>query len=133
MARVRVTHPGGGRLMTKQAEASETDINTIVRRHISQRVPFPADGNASYGDFSEGSDFHAMLNRVREAEHTFAMLPVEVREYCANDPGRFLDLVYDPERREELVKLGLVDAAVPAAAKPPVEPAPVEPAPAPEA
>jgi len=124
----RVQHAGGGRLMTKQAEAAETDMNAIIRRHRNTGAPFPVNGNATYGDFSGSLDFHAALTRVREAELTFALLPAEVREAARNDPGVFLDMVHDPEKRDELVKLGLVEAAIPAA---PVE-APVEPAPVPE-
>lgn len=124
--RRRVTHPGGGRLMTKQAEAAETDINNIVRRHRVTGAPFPVNQNATYGDFSSGADFHAMVTRVREAELTFALLPAEVREAAKNDPGEFLNMVFDPTRRAELVELGLVEAAIPAAAVPAPEPAPVE-------
>lgn len=135
MERRRVTQPEGGRLMTKQAEAAETDINAIIRRHMVQNIPFPDGSNARYGDFSASLDYHQALNRLREAELTFNQLPVEVREYCKNDPGMFLDLVHDPERRDELVKLGLVEAAMPEGAKPVPAPEPVPaptPAPAPE-
>jgi len=129
--RRRVTQPEGGRMMTKQAEAAETDINAIIRRHRQMGAPFPTEGG-TYGDFSTGLDFHASLNRVREAELTFNLLPAEVREFCSNDPGRFLDLVGDPAKREELVKLGLVEAAIPNGMKPSPEPAP-SPAPSPVA
>jgi len=131
VAHRRVTHAGGGRMMTKQAEAAETDINAIIRRHRQMGVPFPQGGDANYGDFSNALDFHSALNRVREAEQTFALLPPDVREFCQNDPGRFLDLVMDPDRRDELVALGLVEGAMPAAAKPAAAPpAPAPPAPA---
>lgn len=118
-----VTMPGGPSL-TKQSMAAETDINQIVARHIAHDAPFFADGRASYGDFFGAGDYHASLNAVMQAQDEFMKLPAAVRDHCKNDPGEFLQMVYDPARRDELVKLGLVEAAVPAAA--PAVPAPAE-------
>lgn len=124
--RVEVLKMPGGPSMTKQSMAAETDINQIVARHIAHDAPFFADGRAAYGDFFGHGDYHASLNAVMQAQDEFMKLPAAVRDHCENDPGKFLELVYDPARRDELVKLGLVDAAVPAAA--PVVPAPAVPA-----
>jgi len=121
--RVRVIHPEGGRLMTKQAPAAEQDINTIMGRWIAHGVPPRAGaGQPRYGDFSSGQDFQTSLNQIREAEQQFQELPANVRQYCRNDPGEFLDLVMDPERRDELVRLGLLEERVPESAPP--KPAP---------
>lgn len=112
--RFSVIAPGGGRLMTKQAMAAETDVNAIVARHIAHGVPFPVGSRATYGDFSNSMDFHSSLNAVMAAEAEFLRLPSAVRDFCENDPGKFLDLVSDPGRRDDLVKLGLVPEMVPA-------------------
>lgn len=113
--RVRVVAKEGGRMMTKQSLAEGQDVNVIVRRHSSgvnvlsaKRVPVAA----RYGDFSGSMDYHEALSRVREGERQFLELPAKLRTYCDNDVGKFLDLVYDPERRDELVKLGLVPGSV---------------------
>lgn len=115
--RVRVVHPEGGRMMTKQSMAAQTDVNQIVARHVAHGVPFPDGGGAGYGDFSSALDYHSALNSIREAQDTFLRLPAAVREYCENDPGKFLDLVVDPARRDELVKLGLIPAMMPVPAE----------------
>lgn len=129
--RVRVTQPEGGRTLTKQSDALETDVNKIVARHIAHRMPLPGPGqNPMYGDFTGAVDYHTALTRLREAEIQFNNLPAHVRRACDNDPGKFLDLVYDPDRRDELVALGLVEAQLPPVAPEP-EPAP-PPAPDPE-
>lgn len=125
--RVPVLTMPGGPSMTKQSMAAETDINAIVARHIAHDAPFFVDGRASYGDFFGSGDYHASLNAVMQAQEEFLKLPAAVRDHCQNDPGEFLQMVYDPARRDELVKLGLVEAAVPAAA--PAAPAPVVPVP----
>lgn len=121
--RVKVLAPGGGRKMTKQSMAAETDINQIVARHVAHGTPFFPDGRASYGDFTGIGDYHGCLNAVTRAQDDFMRLPAAVRDHCKNDPGEFLSLVFDVDRREELVKLGLVEAAIPAAA--PAAPAPI--------
>lgn len=119
--RVRVLAPEGGPVLTKQSMAAETDINQIVARHIAHKLPFYADGRASYGDFTGAVDYHTALNALVSAQEEFAKLPAAVRDHCENDPGEFLDMVMDPGRRDELVALGLVPEAIPASA--PVVPA----------
>lgn len=119
MDRIRTVHPEGGRLMTKQAPAADSDINSIMGRWIAHGIPPRAGaGNPRYGDFSSGQDFHDSLSQIREAELQFGQLPAHIRSHCRNDPADFLEMVYDPERRDELVKLGLVEAQIPEAAKP---------------
>lgn len=120
--RVRVVPDLGTESLTKQSMAQESDINQIVARHIAHGTPLFVDGRATYGDFSGFLDYHGSLNAVMRAQDEFNSLPAAVREHCQNDPGKFLELVYDPSRREELVALGLVDLAVPAGA--PAPPAP---------
>lgn len=125
--RIRVVHPEGGPLMTKQAMALDTDINAIVSRWIAHgQVPRASNAPARYGDFSSGLEFHGAMNQVREAEQHFMELPAHIRRHCRNDPGEFLDLVMNPERRAELVELGLVEGQVPPKAS--EVPEPVEPA-----
>lgn len=119
--RVRVVHPEGGRLLVKQSMAMESDINQIVARHVAHGVPFLPGDRATYGDFSNFDGYHAALNDVMRAQDEFAKLPAAIREHCRNDPGEFLQMVYDPARRAELEKLGLVEAAAPQAA-PPADP-----------
>jgi len=128
--RKRVYQPEGGDLMTKQSQALETDVNAIVARHIAHNIPLPVDGRpARYGDFASGMDFHEAMNRVAEAEQSFENLPAHVRLHCHNDPGEFLDLVFNPDRADELVKLKLLPEQTP---QPPAAPAPAEPAPEPD-
>lgn len=118
--------------MVKQSMADDANINTIIGKWIAHgAIPFGMNGRAPrYGDFSSGLDFHTAMMQVREAERQFDMLPSRVRAKCDNDPQKFLEMVYDPARRDELVKLGLVEDAMPDAARVGTQPAP--PAPNPE-
>jgi len=110
-----VIHPAGGRVMVKKADQQSTDINEIVRRARAGQMPRLNARQPLWGDFSEGSDFFHQLTRVRSAESAFMDLPPNIRRHCNGDPGEFLNMVYDPDRRDELVELGLVPELAPAA------------------
>lgn len=125
--RPRVFHPSGGESKTKQSDYHKTDINGILSRYIKTGI-LPTTGRKPiYGDFTNGMDYHTMLNRIASAEEAFMRLDPLVRKHCDNDPGKFLDLVFDPNRRGELEKLGLLDLqapeTAPPAAAPPDDPA----------
>lgn len=126
--RIRVTHPEGGREMTKQAERDAADINVIMRLWKVNGVAPMTGATPRYGDFGDGIDYHECKNRLLQADADFAALPADVRSHVDNDPGAFLDMFSDPEKVEELVELGLVPERIPptedtpAVPVPPVEP-----------
>lgn len=116
--RRRVTHPEGGKLITKQADGVRMDTNHIVNRWITHGVLPLAGTHPTFGDFSNRTTYHEALSRIRQAETDFATLPANVRRHCNNDLGEYLECVYDPNRRAELEALGLVDEHAPADAPP---------------
>lgn len=126
--RRRVTHPEGGRILTKQADAGDTDINVIVRRARQVGMLPPGGSVPRYGDFHEIGSFHETLMQVQEAQDSFMALPSKLRAFCSNDVGVFLDKVHTPEGLQQLLDLGLDPGRVPPLAP---APAPVEPAAAP--
>lgn len=95
--------------VVQQSFAEECDINTIVRRfgltgELPQNLAMPVSG-----DFTGISDFHTAMNVVRAAQEEFMKLPGEMRYRFANDPGRLLEFLDNPENRDEAIKLGLVE------------------------
>jgi len=107
--RERVVTEVGEKSLTKQSEADACDINAIMRRYQSTGVLDHQAGQAArYGDFSNVEDYLASLNKVREAQQRFDDLPSKIRDHVENEPGKFLELVFDPERKEEMVQLGLL-------------------------
>lgn len=112
--RVRVVHPEGGRVLVKQAMASEVDANRIMEKWIQQgHFPRGAAGQPMFGDFSSGLDYQASLNAVMAARDEFMALPSRVRTACQNDPGKFLELCGDPEQLTLLRELGLAEQDIP--------------------
>ncbi len=116
--RGRVRHPGGGVSRTRQADALASDVNSIVERYVVHGIVDQAPGTARYGDFSTGLDYKTALDRIAQAEAQFQDLPAHIRGHVQNDPGAFLDLVFDPARRPELEELGLVPGQDPTIADP---------------
>jgi len=110
--RERVSHCGGGVLKTKQSEAEACDVNLIVSKWRRTGAPPPMK-TPGYGDMTGSTDYHEMMNRVKQADSDFEELPSAVRRHCGQDPGKFLDMVSDPERRGELEELGLIPERAP--------------------
>lgn len=131
--RIKVVPDSGGPSLTKQSQADGCDINLIMKRHRRQgataAAAFPGTAKAPfYGDFSGTLDYHQARNHLIDADNDFMRLPARVRKHCDNDPGRFLDLCADPERRDEMIELGLLPKDVPhVEEKPKVEVPPKEP------
>lgn len=112
--RLRVVHPEGGRLMTKQAPKDETNANVIMEKWIQQgQFPRGPAGTPMYGDFSSGLSYQECLDRVSQAQIEFQALPSRVRTACKNDPAEFLEMCSDPGKLEELRALGLAEADEP--------------------
>lgn len=103
----------GGRV--KKSFRGESDINAIMRKYVSTGVsPMFNAREPRYGDFSSGVDYLTAANLVRLVESRFQELPAAIRSHCKNDPADLLDLVNNPGRKDECVKLGLLPAAEPA-------------------
>jgi len=95
--------------MTHQQFLEETDINTIVRRfgltgELPQNLQMPVSG-----DFTEAKTFEETMQLMTQAQQEFMSLPADIRERFANDPGRLIAFLENPDNRDEAVKLGIVN------------------------
>lgn len=100
--------PGGGKLITRQEFAEESDINFMLKKFgVGAQMPAPRKP-PEYGDFSEVHDFETAMQRIREAEQTFLTLPADVREDFDNNPAELLTFVHDDANYEEAAEMGLV-------------------------
>lgn len=119
--------PGPGR--TKQAFASETDINNIMRKYEKGEVIDHFNKyQGRYGDFINSPDYHTAMVRIAEANEAFQSIPARIRAKFGNDPAAFLEFAQDPENAEKMVEMGLAVAAPrePKATDTPAEPEPGE-------
>lgn len=92
---------------TKQSDAKDADINTIIKKALRNgRLP-DASNAGMYVDLSTGQDFMESMQIVKHAQEQFQALPSNVRHEFQNDPAKFLDFANNPENLERMYDLGL--------------------------
>lgn len=124
---LRVQSVPVGKSKTEQTHRSLVNINTIVAK-ARKGVPVRINkGTGLYGDFSSGMDYQGAMEAIADAQLDFMSLPAKTREYFANDVGRLLDFIADPENEEKARELGLLPEKAPEAPEPAEVPEPAEP------
>ncbi len=101
-------HPVG-KSLTRQSEAADTNINTIMRRYETTGVLPTAGREGFYADVSEMGDYRTALEQVRRADEAFMQLPAHVRARFDNDAALFLDFTSDPANKDEMREMGLIE------------------------
>lgn len=87
----------------------ECDINNILNRFTETGlVTHLAKSDGEYG-YASSQSFTQAMQIVANANSEFAQLPSEVRAHFNNSTSEFLDAAQDKDRREEFVKLGLLE------------------------
>lgn len=96
-----------------QADAEAADINNIVKKFgVTGMIPY-GDLQPIYDDFTDmPTDYHTALNLIRDADSAFMEMPAEIRSAFNNDPGNFLNAIYDPDQSDRLRDLGLIPPSV---------------------
>ncbi len=114
---------------TKQSFKKEANINTIMKRYEQTgNLPEIAGRIPQYGDFSNVGTYQEALHQVEAGRQAFMALPAAIRDLVQNDPALFMAFVSDPENREQMIELGLIEPkAKPKAPEPEPEPEPEPP------
>lgn len=95
---------------TRQDDLKASNINNIVKRYQRTGELPVKNREAFFADVSAVPDFQTAMNIVDQAREGFMSLPAEVRAKHDNDPAKFVDWTADPANRDEMVKMGLLDA-----------------------
>lgn len=96
--------------LTHQSFAKDCDIRNIMKQYKrTGLVSHMTTASALYGDFTNVPDYRESLDVVINAQAAFMELPAEVRSRFSNDPAQFLDFVHNPDNRDEMIKLGMID------------------------
>lgn len=94
----------------QQEFKDSTDINVILAKYKRTGVLEHARVyQGQYGDFTDITDYHSAMNVVKAADEMFMGLPAQVRKLFSNDPGEFLEFAENPENREKMIELGLIE------------------------
>lgn len=93
--------------MTRQSEADEADINTVMARFIrTGQLPSGNSKTPRYGD-AIGIPYDQALIAIQNAEEAFFALPALVRREFFNDPSKMEEFLMDPANDARAVELGL--------------------------
>lgn len=123
-SRMRVSHAGGGELVTKQSHKAECDIHNILGQYRRTGIITHVQAaRPTYADLPDGLDFQASMNLILQAQETFAALPARVRDHFRNDPQAFLAAFQDASQADTLRSFGLLKEkeADPRPSEPPTE------------
>lgn len=102
---------------TRQEFKDESDINTIIKLFGIGENPIENGKWITDVDIVNAtSDFQSAMNILVEASGKFNNLPAQLRSRFDNDPAIFVQFCSNPDNKEEMIKLGLVDK--PSVAKP---------------
>ena len=95
---------------TRQDDLQKSNINNIVGRYMKTGELPITNREAFFADVSALPDFQSAIEMVDKARAGFMELPAEVRSMHDNDPAKFIDWTSDIANRDEMVKMGLLDA-----------------------
>lgn len=92
--------------LAQQEFAEESDINYMFKKYVvtgemPQLVLPPMQG-----DFTNVPTYQEAMNKIVEAQHSFAALDAQVRARFDNDPAKWVDFASDPKNSEEMRKMG---------------------------
>lgn len=119
--------PEGEESLTRQSEASQADINAIMKRFESAGVIPVSERPGVFADVSHIGNYQDALDRVRRADEYFMQLPAGIRAKYDNSVAKLLDVLNNPteEQLQELADDGIVPfEEVPEAVPPVVPPVP---------
>lgn len=99
--------------LTIQSEKDACDVNKIVERFKTTGIMTNVRKDSPmYGDFSNISDYQSAVIAMQNAEESFMSLPADIRKRFANDPGKLIEFLENPENRSEAIKLRLIEGQV---------------------
>lgn len=117
-AEIFYTDPGEDEGLVQQHMRDECDVNVIMAKYASTGELTHIGGMAAtYGDFSEVTDYKTGIERIMEADALFMELPASIRDQFNNDPAKFVDFATNPDNQDALIDMGLAPAR-PAAPEP---------------
>lgn len=118
-------HPPSGVSRTRIEFKEDCDLPTIMRRWMrSGQLPSQATRPGWYGDFTNVTDYLSAWNALADAKAAFMTLPAATRAAFGNNPAELLAALDNPSRRDELIRLGIINPPAAPPAEPAAAPAP---------
>lgn len=106
-----------GPSLTRQSDASECDVNNIMKRYEKTGMLPPYANPGFFADVSAMGDFRQVVDTVAQTSAIFEQFPAAFRAEFDNDVATFVNWATDPANAGELKSL------LEQAPKAPVDPA----------
>lgn len=97
-----------GETRTKQSEAHESNINTIMEKTKMFGYQGQTNEHGYFADVSQAGDFQKSMDTINLVNSSFNELPAATRKRFGNDPTLVYEFVHDEDNFEEGIKLGLI-------------------------
>jgi len=108
--RPRVQMDCGTESRTKQSFQPECDISNILRRGAKTGLVTHVNRvQGSMRDLSGATDYKTGLDLINAARDSFMALPATIRGEFDNDPAKFLEFADNPDNRDRMIMLGLME------------------------
>nr|CAI9750505.1 virion structural protein [Microvirus sp.] len=107
-----------GTSLTQQHFKKDADINNIIAKyHTTGLLTDPASPSTAreplFGDFSDmPTDYMSAYDRMQAAREEFMQLPSKVRAEFGDNPAALLDALNNPEMKDKLIDLGIINKPV---------------------
>ena len=113
----------------KQSFKEECDINTIMAKYEKTGlIDHNARYRGEYADVTGAIELQEALQIVEDANDAFDSLTAKIRKRFDNSPEKFLTFVTNPENREAIREMGLMEPVTVAPVPKPPDPVVTPPA-----
>lgn len=100
--------------VTEQDHLPDADINRIIKA-CEHGAELPKGTHQPvFGDFSDGSSYLSLQDKINYAKAEFLGLPADIRAMFGNSVPKMLDWISDPANNEQAIALGLLEQPAPA-------------------
>lgn len=106
---VRVGYCTVGESKTDPIFAEDLKIQNMIKRYDTDGYLSTVDRHANYTDFSDITDLHGAMEKVKNAQEDFQKVPSYIRERFDNDPKLFYEFAINPDNYDELAEYGLAN------------------------
>lgn len=104
----------GEEIRVEQSHKDEVNINNIIRKHGIDMIAKTASvTQLQYWDGDPNNDFTEAMNKIAQGTQTFESLPSDIRKQFHNDPTEYMDYVFNPENRDDLIERGWMNPPEP--------------------
>ena len=95
--------------LTITTDKTKCDIHNILEFHTNTGLWNHVNSKPGDYGFHDGLDYVNSLEKLKETQQAFELLPSRIRNRFDNDPAKLLDFMLNPNNQKEGEEIGLYD------------------------